>query len=179
MISSRRNVEMEEGGRRRGRDRWQMPSPPGPQWDARRPASEDVRVIGPPVRFRLPLRATADSIRLSNISNQSSLVTLRVGVGGELLITDLPAARLVGESPRVFSRDPKTRHHLVLRYTCYLPRIIRPTEERCHPFLSLCSRFRFILLPLFLFLSPRFLLTSARNLPINPRVRKGVVVYRS
>ena len=136
MISSRWNVEK---GRRSGAERKIGGRCRGPSGDARRPGSEDVRVIGPLLRFRL-LRSRrprfgAPLLLPLPLVTQSSRYTAKrclPGVGGELLITDLPAAPLahLAAPPSLLASlaaIPKSRHHLVLRYTCYLPRIIRPT----------------------------------------------------
>jgi len=74
---------------------------PCSQWDARRPGSEDVRVIGPLLRFRL-LRGTRFGGPAEPVSSRYS-GSGRLGVGGELLITGSPAGE---NAPRVAPRAP-------------------------------------------------------------------------
>lgn len=66
---------------------------PCSQWDASRPRSEDVRVIGPVLRFRLlrPRGTRRFGGGLTGPASSRYSRSARPGVGGELLITGSPA----------------------------------------------------------------------------------------
>lgn len=114
---------------------------PCSQWDARRPRSEDVRVIGPLLRFRLLAAAGHPIRRRLNRTNVFSLQWKRLswcrrGATDYRLTCRSPAPRFTSSSlpprkrerlfsfivaPLVVQPSPCTR------YTCCLPRIIRPS----------------------------------------------------
>lgn len=107
---------------------------PCSQWDASRPRSEDVRVIGPLLRFRLPRpRGTRFGGDLTGPTSSRYSGSARPGVGGELLITDSPAGAPLHPFIPLFSVAQARKSLLAVqpspcaRYTCCPPRIIRPS----------------------------------------------------
>jgi len=116
--------------RRKSVDRCQMPCS---QWDARRPGSEDVRVIGPLLRFRLlrPRGTRFGGLTEPVLSLQWKRPSwCRRGATDYRLACRRPSSHPSPyrfSLPSSFSRSSDSPSPCT-RYTCCLPRIIRPSS---------------------------------------------------